>query len=316
MDEFDITTKLWPTGELLDFGTDSNNVTVPSTFNRHAANFEISMDGKTQYQFLFWDTGRHVTNKRHVRWNFSVGGWGVWTATRWYGIPPKGPGTGDIRVDPFSIGGNAVMTGTAIDPAAAGSHIPAGAYPFNGSDRDINPALGPVDVVAKHSLGGLDFAGWLRLVWGGDDSGEFVETDAGAAPGTSGFFESAGSSPIHVNQNQGVMLLAAYGNSSSSGSLKFAIEFIREMEKTVGLPVSPVDPGPEDIRRLQQVLVQRLINQTRPGQPVATDFQRFIDTAKTMSKDDLTRARQSVQTSLDLGKTAIGVLDAQIKVRG
>jgi hypothetical protein len=314
MDEFDVTTKLWPAGTLLDLGTDSNNVTVPSTFNRHASNFESSMDGKTQYQFLFWDTGRHVTNKRHVRWNFSVGGWGVWTATRWYGIPPKGPnGPADIRVDPFSIGGDALMTGTAIDTAA--STIPATAYPFNGSDRDINPAIGPVDVVAKHSLGGLEFANWLQIFWGGDDSTEFVETDTGASPGSPGFFPS-GSGPFHVNKGAGAMLLAAYGNSASIVITPVLKDFLKEMFKDFGLPVSPVDPAPEDIRRLRDTIVQRLINQTRPGATTATDFQRFIDSAKTMNKEELTRARQSVQTSLDLGKTTMGVLDVQIKARG
>src|SRR5262249_20953232 len=131
MDEFSVKTKLWPSGADLDLGTDSNLVTVPSTFTRHAANFVTSMDGTQNYQFLFWNTGRHVTNKRHVRWNFSVGGWGLWTATRWYGTPgPGGPGAQRVRVDPFTIGGDAVITsgGTAINSSA--STYAAGAYPF------------------------------------------------------------------------------------------------------------------------------------------------------------------------------------------
>lgn len=309
MDEFDVTTKLWPTGDSLDLGTDTNNVTVPSTFTRHAANFVTSMDGTHNYQFLFWNTGRHITSKRHVRWNFSVGGWGLWTATRWYGTPGTG-GTPDVHVDPFNIGGNAPMTGTAIDAAA--STIPPGAYPFNGSDRDINPAGGNVDVAAKGTLSGLEFAGWLQLLWGGDDSGEFVETDTGPSPGSGGFFPS-GSGTFHVNKGASALLLASYGNSVSTGVIKAVIEFVREMEKTVGLPISRVDPPPDDIRRLRDVLVQRLLSQTKPGQTTASDFQRFIDTAKTMSKEELTRARQSVQTSLELGKTALNVIESRLK---
>src|SRR5437763_12759349 len=122
MDEFTVRTKLWPSGDDLDLGTDNNLVTVPSTFTRHAANFATSMDGLHNYQFLFWNTGRHVTNKRHVRWNFSVGGWGVWTATRWYGTPGGGgPGSQRVRVDPFTLGGDSLITsgGTAIDSSAS-----------------------------------------------------------------------------------------------------------------------------------------------------------------------------------------------------
>ena len=68
------------------------------------------------------------------------------------------------------------------------------------------------------------------------------------------------------------------------------VDFYRETAKDFGLPVSPVDPAPEDIRRLRDIIVQRLINQTRPGATTtATDFQRFIDSAKTMSKEELFR---------------------------
>src|ERR1700757_2991653 len=121
MDQFNVTTKLWPTGANLDLGTDSNLVTVPSSFDRHASNFVTSMDGTHNYQFLFWDTGRHVTNLRHVRWNFSVGGWGMWTATRWYGTPPTGPGgPPEVTVTPFTIGGDNVITGSGSPINGAG----------------------------------------------------------------------------------------------------------------------------------------------------------------------------------------------------
>ena len=119
MDEFNVIAKIWPTGTVLDLGADTNNVTVPSFFTRHAADFVTSMDGTHTYRFLFFNTGRHVTNKRHVRWNFSVGGWGTWTATKWYGTPSTGPGAERVRVDPFTIGGDAPLPGTAIDAPAS-----------------------------------------------------------------------------------------------------------------------------------------------------------------------------------------------------
>ena len=83
MDEFRTVAKIWPAGTDLDLGTDSNILGGPATFTRNAANFVTSPDGPTNYQFLFWNTGRHLTNKPRVPSNFSLLGLGVWTATRW-----------------------------------------------------------------------------------------------------------------------------------------------------------------------------------------------------------------------------------------
>src|SRR5262249_8469748 len=157
---FSVVGKLWPSGSSLDLGTDNNLVTVPPTahFDRHAANFVTSMDGTHNYQFLFWNTGRHVTNKRHVHWDFSVGGWGIWTATKWYGPPGANGGPPGVGGDAFSIGGDAPITGsgTAIaDPPA--STFPAGAFPFMGDDHAIGTSGGPVDVAAKDPFASLQF---------------------------------------------------------------------------------------------------------------------------------------------------------------
>lgn len=314
MDEFDVTTKLWPSGDSLDLGTDANTVTVPSSFNRHAANFVTSMDGSQTFQFLFWNTGRHLTNKRHVRWNFSEGGWGLWTATRWYGTPPTGgrPGPARVHVDPFKLRDNAQMSGvTAIDQAL--STFAAGAFPFSGNNHEIGTAGGAVNVVAKDHLSDLEFAGWLRLIWGGDDSGEFVETDTGASPSSSTFFEHS-SGPFHANQGASVDLLATYGNSVSSTPLHPFHDFFELLYRELEIvPPRRGDPSPEDLKRLNDVLLKKLLQKTAPGQPMGTDFQRFIDTAKTMSKEELMRAKQSVGTSLELGRTALSVIDAQLK---
>jgi hypothetical protein len=138
----------------LDTGTDQTTLTVPpsASFDRHAANFVVSADGTKNYQFLFWNTGRHVTNKRHVHWDFSVGGWGIWTATKWYGTPGGPGGQAVVEVEPFSIGGDGLITGsgTAIDTAA--STIPAGAFPFSGNDHEIGTAGGAVNVAAKNPV--------------------------------------------------------------------------------------------------------------------------------------------------------------------
>ena len=313
MDTFNVTSKLWPSGADVDLGGDTNNVTVPSSFTRHAANFVTTMDGKQTYQFLFWNTGRHLTNKRHVIWNFSVGGWGLWTATRWYGTPPTGGGgVPRVRADGFTIGGNAPLgSDTPIDGSA--STFPAGAWPFNGNDHEIGTAGGAVTVVAKDPFHSLQFAGWLRLIWGGDDSGVFVETDTGASPGSSGFFEHS-SGPFNATQNTSADLLATYGNSQGTtlGPFNWG-EIVAGLGFDIG-PIGPGDPGPDDLIRLG--IIRQLLVETRPGTQQGANFQRLIQEAPRMSAEELKRAKTNLQTSLDLGKTALSTIDAQLKERG
>jgi hypothetical protein len=310
MDEFRTTAKLWPDGADLDLGIDSNTVTVPATFTRHAANFVTTMDGSQTYQFLFWNTGRHLTNKRHVRWNFSVGGWGLWTATRWYGTPPKnGDGKARVRADGFALAANAPLgPDTPIDDGA--STFPAGAWPFNGDDHVIGTAGGAVDLVARDPFHSLQFAGWLRLIWGGDDMGEFVETDTGASPGSATFFEHS-SGPFHVNAGGSEDLLASYGNSSTRSFPHIDLSDLFGSRGIGDLPIGPGDPGPDDVIRL--LLLQQLLRQSAPSQPAGPDFQRIIESAPTMAPEDLKRTKSSLQTSLDLGKTALSAIDAQLK---
>jgi hypothetical protein len=224
MSLFTVTTKLWPTGDSLDTGTDDNIVSVPpgsASFDRHAALYVTSPDGTQNYEFLFWNTGRHVTNKRHVHWDFTAGGWTTWTATRWYGLPSNGNGGHEVRVDPFSIADNGPMSGTAIDASA--SNFPAGAYPDMGDDHLIDTEDGAVDVAAKGLLSSEQFAGWDQLIWGGDDSGTFYENDTGAAQGTPNFYP-VGSGTFHVATDGSASLLALYGNSVTPKYIKESLK--------------------------------------------------------------------------------------------
>jgi hypothetical protein len=216
MSLFNVTAKLWPSGESLDTGTDNNVVSVPpgsALFDRHATLFVTSPDGTQNFEFLFWNTGRNITNKRHVHWDFSAGGWTTWTATKWYGVPKSNGNRHEVRVDPFSIASDGPLTGngTAIDPSA--SSFPPGSYPDMGDDHLIDTEDGAVDVAAKGSLASLQFAGWDQLIWGGDDSGTFYESDAGASQGSPAFYP-VGSGTFHVVQDGSAILLALYGNSS------------------------------------------------------------------------------------------------------
>ncbi len=312
MDTFHVTAKLWPGGADLDLGDDTNNVTVPSSFNRHAANFVTTMDGTSNYQFLFWNTGRHLTNKRHVTWNFSVGGWGLWTSTKWYGTPGGGPGPARVRADGFTIGGNAPLgTDTPIDGPA--STFPAGAWPFMSNDHVIGTADGAVDVVAKDPFHSLQFAGWLRLMWGGDDSGVYVETDTGASPGSSTFFEHS-SGPFHANQGSSHDLLATYGNSEGRFLGPFNWDdLFTDMGRGNKGPIQVGDPGPDDWIRL--AVLDQLLRRTRPAEQGAVDFEQIIRSAQSLNAEELKRAKASLLTSLDLGKSALKTIEGQIKQR-
>ncbi len=313
MDTFRVIAKLWPNGTEIDLGDDTNNVTVPSIFDRHAANF-VTPDGKNNFQFLFWNTGRHVTNKRHVRWNFSVGSWGSWTATKWYGTPTTGPGRGVIHVEGFTIGGDAPLgPDTAIDGSA--STFPPGAWPLSGNDHEIGTTGGPVDVVAKDPFHALQFAGWLSLVFGGDDSGLFIETDAGDPMGSSSFFEHS-SGPFHVAQNGGANLLATYGNSTAvkPGRVDWGKFVAGGGFQLPGGPIGPGDPGPDDLIRL--IVLQQLLRQTRPVEGGGIDAQQVITNVANMSPEELKRARTSLQTAQDLNKSAISAVEAQLKAKG
>ena len=311
MDEFRTIARLWPAGTELDLGGDSNNLTVPATFTRNAPQFET--DGTSSWQFLFWNTGRRITTKRRVRWNFSLGGWGVWTATRWYGTPGGGDGKPRVRADAFSIGADAAQAPTPIDGPA--STFAAGAWPFGGDDHVIGTAGGAVSVVPKDPYAGLDFAGWVQLIWGGDSSGEFVETDV-ASGGGSGFgvYEHVTPGPFPVAQGASADLIATYGSPGKTLVIDLRRIFEEIMQRVPIDFKDRGDPSPIDFIRLK--VLEQLVQQTRPAGAGGTDFQQLIDSVSKMSKADLERAAKSVQTSLDLGKSALSAIKAQLKRTG
>jgi hypothetical protein len=314
MDEFRTIAKLWGSGDELDTGTDSNQLGGEASFTREAPEFET--DGTNNYEFLFWNTGRHLTNKRRVRWNFSELGWGTWTATRWYGTP-GGSGPPQVRVNAFSIGSDVVLSDSPID--ASSSTFAAGSYPFQGDDHSIGTANGQATVVAKDPFNNFDFSGWLKLNFGGDDSGEFVESDAGSGGdiGGTGFYEHVTGTAYEVAQGTSAILLASYGyfHQTRVHVLEHLGEILERYpwwEYEMEIPPKG-DPGPIDLIRLK--ILQNLLSQTRPESGGGGDFQSLIEMAPTMSPDQLKRAKQSIKTTLDLGKTALSRIEAQMKAK-
>ena len=112
------------------------------------------------------------------------------------------------------------MPGTLID--AAGSTFtngPAGqqAYPVGTppDDRVASVEVGPGLVAALDPFPPQmvftenHLAGWLRLALGGDETGQFDETD-GAAIGGPGFYSYLDTSPVAIGQGETVGFMAAY----------------------------------------------------------------------------------------------------------
>ena len=315
MDEFRTIAKLWPDGTELDLGTDTTNLTLTppdsANFTRTAAPFVTSSDGEHTYEFLFWNTGRHLTNKRKVIWLFSQFGWGIWTATRWYGVP-GGNGPARVRADAFSLHDDTLLTpSTPINGAA--STYAAGAWPFDGDDHEIGTAEAGATVVADDPLAGDHFAGWVQLIWGGDPTGDFVETDAGTTGlfGDSSFYTplGAGTHPFTAAAGESYDLLATYALPPST-HFRFDLAWL---EALAGLKIPQKgDPGPEDLVRL--AVLEELLQRARPGtEGPVTDFQGLIEAAPRMSKEELRRAKQSLQTTIELAKSALSSVDARLK---
>ena len=136
--------------------------------------------------------------------------WTTWTATRWYGIAgpetDNGGGSKLITASAFAMEDDASMPGTPIDAATSTfTDGPAGqqAHPFGTppDDHVASTQWGQASVAAldpfrrRWSSTECCFAGWLRLVLGGDASGQFDETD-GAAIGGSSFYSRLDASPV------------------------------------------------------------------------------------------------------------------------
>lgn len=326
MDVFQVIAKIWPTGDPLDLGTDSSTYTVSYGPTRTAAQFATSPDGTQNYQFLFWNTGRRTTRKRSVHWTINNAGWGTWTATKWYGTPGGGvpPGAPRVRADAFTIRDNAPLAGTPIDSTS--TYAP-GAWSPGPNDHVILTAAGPATVVPKDPFPGpasstYDFAGWLQLLWGGDPANIFEENDAGTSSistGSLGFYASAPALSFPVAMNASADLIATYGTFHSGvgdfGHFDPTVirEWIYELFPPERGPRVPgyADPSPIDFLRMR--VVERMLQETRPGSGGATDFQRLIASAPKMSQEELKRAIQSIKTTLDLGNTALTTIEGRLK---
>lgn len=317
MHTFTVRAKHWPDGALLDVGagSDTTTITAATICDRFAPQFVLSEDGFQTYRFLFWNTGRRLTPKRHVIWNFSALNWTTWNATRWYGTPP-GVGNGGpprVHAEAFTVGGDQPMADSPIDGAA--STFAPGAWPLGGNNHEVGTAGGPAHILPIDPYSSYSFAGWLRLLWGGDASGDFTETDVvsgGGGPGSPGFFASISGTAFDAATNSSADVIASYGYHSSGRPLW--LELVEDV--LLADPrkwIDPSDPAPEDLLRIR--LLREVLAQTRPARGGGLDLQTLIKAAPTMTPDQLRRAVQSVHTTLDLARSALQVLEARLGQR-
>lgn len=270
MNTFQVISKLWPGGASLPGGVDVSTVSPGATFRKTAPALAPGPSAANGYRFLFWNTGRRVTNKLQVTWTFNnLSSWTTWTATRWYGIAgPGGAGGGSklITASAFAMEDDASMQGTPIDSAnSTFTDGPGGqkAYPVGSppDDRVASTQWGAASVAARDPFPPQMvfkqylFAGWLQLVLGGDENGEFPETD-GAAVGGGGFYSHLAASPVSVSKDASVDLMAAYRVIPASripvpvdGPIDYItfIEWLLDYDRLVD-PRFPRGPGPHRLR--------------------------------------------------------------------
>ena len=326
MSQFNSSGKQFPDATDLDgFASINVNVTTSGTTLEQMAPASLPGPDDTTLYFLFWDTGRRITNKRKVRWSFNhPDKWTDWRAIAWYG--PGGIGEPVPEIDTWAYWvGVAAIDPTPIDGTASiYTNGPGGtplAWPWAGNDHALRTEWGAASVHAlahlKRSLGDpqIDFSSWIQLVSGGDDSGYFSETDSDidATTGGSGVsgIPASGSAVYAAAQGSGANLLAGYVTPATQKPDYGLLGKLREVIAggLLGKYIDKGDPSPEDIIRLK--LINESIDMVRGERPTSTDaFEALISAGHSMSAQELKRTIVSTQTTLRRGQAAVKSLEA------
>lgn len=324
MSQFSSSGKQYPAGVSLDgFSLINVNVTTSgTTLEQLAPASLLGPDGKP-LSFLFWDTGRRITNKRKVRWTFNhPENWTDWRAVAWYGAGGGKPQP-QVSTGAYWVGVSA-MTPTPIDGAASSFvNAPGGtpvAWPWSGDDHVVRTEWGPATLHAKPHMQAssgspeVDFSSWIQLVAGGDDSGYFAETDddigsTGAGSGVTGIVAS-GSADFAAAMGAGAILVAGYVTPPPPdyGGL---LGRLREVIAggMLGKFIDKGDPSPEDIIRLK--LISESLDLVRGERPTSVDaFEALMEAAPGMSAQELKRTIVSTQTTLRRGQAAVKYLES------
>jgi len=316
MAHFTTAGKSWSDGALLDgFAsidhTSSGDVGHPDSLSQTAPD-SVIQDGVTK-RFLFWDTGRQITNKRKVIWTFRYSAnWLTWNAVAWYGTPSDKPGQPIIDAEPYWAN-NGPLTSTAIhDVTEAG--VPAGhtAWPWMSNDHQVRTEWGAGSIGAKDTLTSttgttLDFSGWLKLQFGGDPTGACDENDDDVPPGgvVTGAVAVTGPSLSFV-QNEGDTCVAAYVTPKPQkiGRPPINVQFVPQ-------PIEIVDPATLiDILRERGLGEQLARVREAVGQPV-DEIERLVGAASAMTKSQLKSAVAELKSIVSRGEAGLKSLQAQ-----
>lgn len=308
---------------LIGFGSiDVNVATTGTTLSQTAPPFLLGPDN-VQLGFLFWDTGRRITNKRTVHWTFNhPESWTTWRAIAWYG-------TGGGKLQPviatgaYSVGSSPLAPSPIDGPGSSFVNGPGGtllAWPWSGNEHELRTEWGAATVHAKGTMQigigdpQLEFSSWAELIFGGDDTDFFDENDndvksTSAGSGVSGLAAS-GSPNFAAAKGYGANLIAAYV-SPTSGKRPGWLDRLRETiaEGMFDRYIDKGDPSPEDIIRLK--LISESIDIVRGERPTSTDaFEALTAAAKDMSAQELKRTIVSTQTTLRRGQAAVKYLES------
>jgi hypothetical protein len=302
------------------FGALDVDVSGPSTTVDQTAPAFLP-DGETQRGFLFWDTGRRITNLRHVRWTFShLSDWSTWNAIAWYGVGGNGPGQPIVSLDAYWVG-QGTLDPTPIDgPGSSFVNGPGAgdtAWPWSGNDHQVRTQWGPATIRALDHLRRsvsdpqLDFSSLQTLIFGGDDSSVFNENDdgLGSSGGVVTGIAATTAQTLSFAQGAGASVMAGYVQPVAS-KVTFPGSLIELIDEAVlnNLVFTNVDPSPDDLVRLK--LIVDSIDLVR-GERVSADvFSGLVDAARGMSKAELTRTIAGTKATLARGEAALKSLQA------
>lgn len=308
----------FPDGAPLDgvYPGDNNQVTGPAVFDRVAPPLAGDANAPLGYRFLYWDTGRHVTTKRHVKWMFNnPTQWGTWTAVAWYGVLSNDPTENDHLIEARAHWiGSAPVDPTPISDTSTFSSGPAGepAWPWGGSPYVATTQWGAARVRAASFLdvGGveIDFEGWQELVLGGDDNGEFDESDTGDVGGGQDVYDTTLNPSIERDVGAGgsTKLLAAY-----AAPVTQRVRPPRNDRSRFPPQIIPIgDAGPLDILR-------QIANRANVERGLAAEdaFASLVEGGRTMAEHELSQAIAATQSVLRRGEAALQSLQAIRAVR-
>jgi hypothetical protein len=289
---------------------------MPTTVEQIAPK-QLNDDAATR-AFLFWDTGRQVTGKRHVRWSFShADQWSTWNAVAWYGLlGPGGVAEPIVSLDAYWVGQGPIDPTPIYGPASSFVNGPAGqiAWPYEGNDHAVRTEWGPATVHALPHLQRspsdpvLNFSSLTKLIYGDGDAGDVFDEDDEGITSSSGIVgvENVTSLEMMFPQGTGAVVLASY---VSPAPIDFVFDLTKLLgEANLGKLIDKGDPSPDDLVRLK--LIAETLDLVRGERPSPDVFAGLVDAARLMSPAQLKRTITQTRATLRRGEASLKSMEA------